>query len=505
MQLHAMARRGGRWSQVRRWLLALATVPAVGSAAGCASVPPCPAKGGPTWRALASEHFVLRTDLEVDDAIDTIRTLEETRSAMLAGFWGGDAGPIETTQVIVLASRGELTAFIGRDRAGLHRRHPPFPPLLVFSGAYRDGGSAAKHELAHLLSFHFLPIQPAWYAEGLAQFFQTAHYDRGLGRSLLGQPDQHLYQSFRNTSPLPLEQLLGGVPTDHFEVPRFYATSWLLVHYLMNHREKEFIHFRRRLGELEPAPQAFHAEFPDLDHDGLYRVLTTYLERGSYTVTSRTTPAWNGTPQIRVLSDTEVHGVRALLYATVSDREDQDTITSARGELDEALRASPPPIDALAVATYVPRLKYGIGRAELAARAVAADRGSWMAWMMTADAATTLDAASLGALIKAYELAPTNSEIGARLAIRKANEGHWPEALGFSNRVLSVGAQRPRFWLLHLRALIETGHCPEAARWRAALASYLPAGQAEARDLATEAARPCKGAPSDVGLDGPVP
>jgi len=54
---------------------------------GCATVPACPAKGGPAWRELTSEHFVLRTDLQQEAAQMVLRHLEDARAAMLAVVW----------------------------------------------------------------------------------------------------------------------------------------------------------------------------------------------------------------------------------------------------------------------------------------------------------------------------------------------------------------------------------------------------------------------------------
>jgi hypothetical protein len=260
----------------------------------------------------------------------------------------------------------------------------------------------------------------------------------------------------------------------------------------MNNRAQQFLNFQNRLGVLEPPAQAFRAEFPDLDEQGLTRVLNGYIQGGRYEVLSYATAAWAGTPRSRALSDAEVHGIRALLYATVSEREGLDTLGAARAEIDEALRGAPPSVEAMAVASYVRELHYPIDRATLAKRAVAADRQDWMAWLMTADAAPSPDGASLAALLDASRLAPDNLEIRARLATRMARDGRWEQALGYSNRALPVAALRPGLLIIHLRALLETGHCPEAQHWRRALEGYLRPGTDEARFLATQAAHPCR-------------
>ena len=61
--------------------------------AGCATLPACPAKGGPIWREATTAHFRLRSDLDEGDARETIRRLEEIRASMLAMVWPGAAFP----------------------------------------------------------------------------------------------------------------------------------------------------------------------------------------------------------------------------------------------------------------------------------------------------------------------------------------------------------------------------------------------------------------------------
>jgi len=138
-------------------------------AVGCATVPPCPAKGGPAWREITSDHFVLRSDLTEPRALAVVKTLEDTRTAILAGVWRGAPTSPERIQAIALSSLIEVAAYVGRDFAGVHIHRPPFPRMLVASDLESDRGIGVKHELAHHLSFELLPLQPAWFSEGQAQ------------------------------------------------------------------------------------------------------------------------------------------------------------------------------------------------------------------------------------------------------------------------------------------------------------------------------------------------
>jgi hypothetical protein len=60
---------------------------------------------------------------------------------------------------------------------------------------------------------------------------------------------------------------------------------------------------------------------------------------------------------------------------------------------------------------------------------------------------------------------------------------------------LAADVQHHAIWFVHLRALIESGRCEGATRWRTALEGYLPANRRDARALAAAAARPCIASP----------
>jgi hypothetical protein len=165
---------------MRAAALALVSIWAI---AGCATLPAWPAKGGPIWREAISTHFRLRSDLDEDDARETIRRLEEIRASMLEMVWPGVPDPPIRTEVVVLRSSTELMVFV-RDPheppliAGLRAERSPLPASLLFAGTDLRTMSTLVHELAHDLSEWFLPIQPLWYSEGVATFLETLRYDR---------------------------------------------------------------------------------------------------------------------------------------------------------------------------------------------------------------------------------------------------------------------------------------------------------------------------------------
>jgi len=96
---------------------AIALALAAGTVAGCASnFAACPAAGGPVWRELASDHFVLRTDLGLDEARDTLRDLENLRAALLTCLRAPPG--IDTGHVPVIVVRDGWDQVCSPDVAG---------------------------------------------------------------------------------------------------------------------------------------------------------------------------------------------------------------------------------------------------------------------------------------------------------------------------------------------------------------------------------------------------
>lgn len=463
----------------------VATVAALSS---CATVPPCPAKGGRSWREITTGHFVLDTDLDEDEALRMLRTLEETRSAMLIGVWP-KAGPSERTRIYSLYSRSELASYLGPLIAAKLQYQEPFPVFVVIPEVGEGPGREARHELAHRLSQQIMPLQPPWFSEGVATFLETIHRDpEDETRLVLGDADLGQHDFFQHLAPSDLDELLGDIPTTSHEMWRFYATSWLLVHYLYNHRPEQFRDFQERIGHLQPGGTAFREAFPDLAAGGLRSVLRTYAHGGQYVITRLRVPWWNGEHVTRTLSDAEVHATRAFLRATGPDAEVQRP--AIRSDLDEAIQSRSPPIDALALPFYMQTLKYPLSRGELAKRAVAAHPDHWMAWLMAADVAPLDSAERAQALRRALALAPTEPEVLLRTTRELARARRWDQVYGLSHKMLGLGAHHPDIWLIHLSALIETRQCEAARIWGAAVEEYLE--PAKKRDVAAVRARPCQ-------------
>jgi hypothetical protein len=349
----------------------------------CATVSPCPARGGPPWHSLVTNHFTLSTDLGVERASEVVTTLETLREAVLAGvFPGANRRPQGHIPVIVVADGVDWHEYIESIDGAFTQRL--WQPLIVMRASHRiEGDEVVKHELVHYLSHFYVPVQPRWLAEGVATYFETISYDVDASKVSFGQPSSGRLGWVRRQHMLPLAAVLNDEDegwSDH--IFEFESTSWLLVHFLLNHRSSAFQEYQRHL-RSETRTEAWRLAFGDAEAlTALVGDVESYASTGKYVVA--TTP-FNPPvvhPRISEVSDAEVHVLRALLYH-VGDQVAPSASSQHRAleNTDEALRQDPTNPAALLVRQALLNAPV----AESAARAAVAARGEdWRAWMALA-------------------------------------------------------------------------------------------------------------------------
>jgi hypothetical protein len=454
----------------------------VAAALGCATVPPCPARGGPAWSALRSAHFVLRTDLDGDDARTLVRQLEETRAAILAVVWPGSSRPTDSVDVIAFRRRRELSEFAQEGIWGQMRRPAPLPAtVLVAEVGRRADLDVTVHELVHDLSFYYLPLQPLWFSEGIATQFETLDYDDVLHRATVGAPSRTRMMSVAAGATISVPELMGTdtLPDDPSDAYRYECTSWLVFRYLLEHHAAGFARFQTLLGRFTPWRTAWAQAFPDLPFDRLDHEVAEYQRESTYPYGYVDVTVEVGAIDERPMSDAEVHALRAFLYATGAAPHGAPLPARARAEAAEALAQDPGDTEALAALFYL-RDTDGAQRRALAERAAASGPPSWLAAVMLADARGSSDPGARAALVTALAREPHQPELLARLARVEAASGRWDQAEAFSTEAIRRGDVRDLGLLLvHAQALARTGQCPEASFFAQALEERLPQKNAD--------------------------
>ena len=212
-------------------------------------------------------------------------TAEETRALArdLAGFDAAFAFLIGRQ----IPATGPTTIALIRD-SGLKHRFRLDRGTLGYAFTTLDGSLSCvgldhpgqtRHVLLHeythlLLARHHDARVPRWYNEGLASFFETLAYRDGA--LVVGAITSDRLVGVVKRKPMPLAKMFGGDREATLRgqlISDFYATSWALIHYLMQTPKgrRELSRFERELAKGTPLEQAreaaFARPFPQLDSE----------------------------------------------------------------------------------------------------------------------------------------------------------------------------------------------------------------------------------------------
>lgn len=394
----------------RRLVLLLAGLSA-GLAAGCAAIPDCPARGGPDWRELRSEHFILNTDMRAGKAEDALRELEHLRAAVLAAaFPTARRQPTGRIPVIIVDDRIHWMEYFPRNDGVF--THALWQPLIImYGGNSLEREETIKHELVHYLSRFYLRHQPRWLAEGLATFFESLDYDVEAREVSFGHPSGDHLRRVRSGMTIPLPAL---VTRDAFSgwSSGAYATSWLLVHYLANHKPREFLAYQFHLQQTDDEDKAWKQAFGADAFPALTRELAGYLSGGKYVVLTNHFQPPPVSSVARVHSDADAHVLRALLHYVGSNNQAHEApgMGKALQNVEAALRQEPLNVTALAVRHFLVSVPV---KEEVARAALLKAPDDWRAWALLWGALQGTPAAPEGkaALDRAKQLAASNPAV----------------------------------------------------------------------------------------------
>ncbi len=422
----------------------------------------CPAKGGPPWREVSSQNFVLRSDLGPGAAEDMVREFEFVRAALVQAMFHRPIRTQTRLEVVAFRSRDELAEYTSEDVAGQFQRDTLGRQRILVA----DFGPAQRlliaHELTHYLAFHVVHRQPLWFAEGVATYYETVA-KRGLfQKPEVGTVPDTVRAWLLSCTPYctPWRAKTVFTWTDAGSVEQgFYGTSWLLVHFLVNQRGKSFTELQTRLARAEEPRAAWNAVFPEwsLEVPGatekLDAELKTYLLHGAFSYRELHVESSVAVSQ-RLMSPAEVHALRLSMPRRWRPGE-------LEAEIGEALAEDPGHIEAL-------RRRAALSRADATAaarRAVEAHPDDPRAWGFLADAlsGTLAEAEREAAFRKAVDLAPDDVEVLVPLAEYLRDAGRSGEALPTSQRAVEIAPWSPAALLVHATILADLGRCADAA------------------------------------------
>lgn len=436
------------------WALAV-----VWGLAACTALPEAQAPKLGTWLELTTPHFRVRTNTDESLARATVESLEQTRAAMLGAAWHAKQGPPGRTDVIVFARSSELMRYLSAYSFWETQSERGLARLMVFAQEEAGGGLPflAAHELAHDLSYWYMPFQPRWLDEGLANFLGTVRIDARARQAVVGLPPPERFATLSERS-IDTAALLGmaGNATRPRHRRNARAEAWLLTHYLVFQWASSFGLFQQRLAELQDWRLAWETEFgselapgPGLDAQ-LLKHLSAHADWVTGVVPLPLEPVQM---TLRPLAESEVHALLARLLST----KDPERM---RSELARAFELDPNNLDALEVSFYFSRLALSDARS-LAARALATHPDSAVAWAMAVDAdLKPKDEATLRTALSFDPLDPRALELLARAELLAQ---HSESAFVHASIALRRSAPFRELTELYFNSALQSGHCEQAS------------------------------------------
>jgi Tfp pilus assembly protein PilF len=443
---------------------ALGLVAMVGCATGAAFI--CPARGGPPWRDVGSDHFVLRTDLDLEDAGQLLLALERLRTAVVSALFEELPPSQVGVEVVAFRTGAAFRSFAPPGVDAYYLRSAGGPPRIVLSGRI---DRRQKAMLAHELTHHYLSSiflrQPRWFSEGLATMMEPLGDQVDGPLMTVGQaPEARLVRLRASVTRVPTRALLeweGGSTTAHPALD-FYGASWLLVHYLAHRDPAGFAELQRRLLRGEAPAAAWRGAFPALDQalpsalESLDQTLTTYLGAEIQTRFRSVPETPIRPPLVRFIPPAEIHAIRLTLWNNGPDR----GTAALRAEVNEALAEDPDhplALQLLATLTGEPPLP-------LARRAVASHPDDPRAWTFLAGAlkGQLHDAERLAAYQTAARLADGNAAALFNYSAELLAQGRSGEALPVARDAVRLAPWSPPVLDGYAAVLVDLGACAQA-------------------------------------------
>ncbi|MDX2275006.1 MAG: hypothetical protein NW206_06100, partial [Hyphomonadaceae bacterium] len=244
-----------------------------------------PAEARSRWLRAETPNFIIYGEVGERDIREAARLLEQF-DASLRSITRLPTTPSQTKlQVYLVDSRARLREVSpGLDDwvAGFYTARPELiAAFAIYDARGFDGREILLHEYAHHFMSRYSPdAYPAWFVEGFAEYLQTIEFERDriiIGGFSEGRVADILSGSWPNS-----EQFLRR-PDDLSDTlqRRFYAQSWVAVHYLYSEpgRMSQFQDYVDAIGSGADLVQAFEPAF-GMTPDAFQNELRDYVRRG---------------------------------------------------------------------------------------------------------------------------------------------------------------------------------------------------------------------------------
>jgi tetratricopeptide (TPR) repeat protein len=307
------------------------------------------------WVEIKSKNFTVLTDGGDKRGREVALRFEQMRKVFGTLLLRDKIAPTGPLTILAFKNRKELSTV-----APLWKGKPVDLAGVYYGGSGADdqhfiaidlssagGWAVVFHEYAHmLLNTNYPPAQP-WFDEGFAEYFSTINM--GKDKVKIGIPPDYIGQQLAGSLE-PVEKLFSvtHASKDYNEGDRrskFYAESWLVVHYLYDAKtiNKVGKYFDLALNQGEPVAQAIKEAF-GVEPKQFDRELNEYVRGNRATVMTIEMPdvPEDVTYATRKMKDYEASAVVADLHL-----HSRDYFDKAQGELEAVLKQDSENVEAL--------------------------------------------------------------------------------------------------------------------------------------------------------------
>ena len=327
-----------------------------------------------SWRELTSEHFDVWTNAAPDRARKLVETMEHLRQVVLGvSFFHGDVKG--RSFVVAFQSIDEVHQYVPVQfiAHAWSDRNVVFEPVIVLAAESLDHDRRiVTHELTHVIAFNAIPSQPAWFAEGIAGYFETVRLDEAHATIDVGVPLENRLRQLQDDGITPSTQLFA---CDHPECmdARYYATTWALMTYLVNEHPTQLGEYMDRLVQTPAADQArlWPEVFPDLPPQKLDHELAKWVHYGSIKVQKYNVALRDSSVTEAPAAEADVLAAKGLLRYLSAPQ-------TPSAEIAKALTLDPTNI----IANLIDTARQKSVAPELAHGLTAAHPDDWRAWWL---------------------------------------------------------------------------------------------------------------------------
>jgi tetratricopeptide (TPR) repeat protein len=248
----------------------------------------------PKWVELRSANFLLQGDAGEQNVREVARHVEEFRETLARLLPKARLATTAPTVILVFSSNKVYDPF-----KPTYQGKPMAVPGYFFSsrdmnyvtmviGERADPYPIVFHEFTHQMLRATLGDTPAWFSEGMAEFYSTFSVSDDRRQAYVGRVIEPYVLMLRDKF-LPLSELLAAdtkstLYNDENRRQMFYAESWALVHYLLigkQERLPQLFTFLAKLSEKAPIGQACQEAF-GVPLAGLEGELRSYVGRVAF-------------------------------------------------------------------------------------------------------------------------------------------------------------------------------------------------------------------------------